>query len=130
VNRYVTDTHALFWYRTASPRLSATAKAVFDDAAKGQSIILIPAIVLAELFYVNEKLGRPLDFVAEFDVLRAAAQFELLPFEATDVLEFGRAPGIPEMHDRMIAVAALRHDATLITRDAEIIGSGLLKVIW
>jgi predicted nucleic acid-binding protein len=82
VNRYVTDTHALFWYRIASPRLSATANAVFDDAAKGQATILIPAIVLAELFYINEKLGRPLDFVAEFDLLRAASQFELLPFEA------------------------------------------------
>jgi predicted nucleic acid-binding protein len=71
VNRYVTDTHALFWYRTASPRLSAPAKAVFEDAAKGQSTILIPAIVLAELFYVNEMLGHPLDFAAEFEVLRA-----------------------------------------------------------
>jgi predicted nucleic acid-binding protein len=56
VNRYVTDTHALFWYRIAS--------------------------------------------------------------------------SIPEMHDRMIAVAALRYGATCITRDTEIERSGLVKVIW
>jgi len=45
-------------------------------------------------------------------------------------LESDVASGIPEMHERMIAVAALRYGATCITRDTEITGSGLVKVIW
>ena len=130
MNRYVVDTHALFWYRAASPRLSSAAKAAFDEAAAGQAVIFIPAIVLAELFYVNEKLGRPLDFAAEFDVLSASAQFELVSFDPTDVLDFDTASRVSEMHDRMIVVAALRYGATCITCDASIISSGLVAVRW
>ncbi len=57
---YVADTHALFWYLTASPRLGANAKNAFDDGVKGDAVIYIPAIVLAELFFLNEKFTQPL----------------------------------------------------------------------
>ncbi len=66
MNHYVADTHALFWYLTGSPRLGAQAKRAFDEGARGQAVIHIPTIVLAELYYLNEKIGRPLDFAAEY----------------------------------------------------------------
>jgi predicted nucleic acid-binding protein len=75
VTSYVADTHALFWYLTASPRLGSQAKAAFDRGAAGQATILIPAIVLAELHYVNEKAGRPLSFSQELAKLGQAGQF-------------------------------------------------------
>jgi hypothetical protein len=31
MNRYVADTHTLFWYLTASPRLGSQAKQAFHD---------------------------------------------------------------------------------------------------
>jgi len=36
---YVADTHALFWYLTASPRLGAQAKSAFDEGARGEAAI-------------------------------------------------------------------------------------------
>jgi hypothetical protein len=50
VKTYVVDMHALFWYLTASPRLSARAKDAFDEGKRSEARVCIPAIVLAELF--------------------------------------------------------------------------------
>ncbi len=75
MNRYVADTHALFWYLTASPRLGSAAKEAFDEGARGEALIYVPAIVLAELFFLNEKAGRPLIFSIEYERLRDSGQF-------------------------------------------------------
>jgi PIN domain nuclease of toxin-antitoxin system len=56
MRQYVVDTHALFWYLTGSTRLSQRAKAAFDEGATGAAVIYVPAVVLAELFFLNEKL--------------------------------------------------------------------------
>lgn len=45
MNRYVADTHALFWYLTASPRLSPKAKDAFDEGARGEAIICTGELV-------------------------------------------------------------------------------------
>jgi predicted nucleic acid-binding protein len=88
MNEYVTDTHALFWYLTASPRLGEKAKNAFDEGAQGQATIYIPAIVLAELYFLNEKLGRPLNYRDEFERLHQSSQLEFVPFLPEDILEF------------------------------------------
>jgi len=80
MNRYVADTHALYWYLTDSPRLGKRASEAFDEADEGRATICVPAIALAELFYMNEKLGRQLDFRSTLEYLQASGQFTLLPF--------------------------------------------------
>jgi hypothetical protein len=39
MNHYVADTHALFWYLTASPQLGSQAKQAFDEGVRGQAVI-------------------------------------------------------------------------------------------
>jgi len=127
---YVADTHALFWYLTASPRLGANAKNAFDEGAKGNAVIYIPAIVLAELFFLNEKINQPLDFNREFQRLEQSSQFEFVAFEAGDVKDFVRNSVVPEMHDRIIVGVARRLSANCLTCDTKIINSNLVKVVW
>jgi predicted nucleic acid-binding protein len=103
VTSYVADTHALFWYLTNSLRLGSGASAAFDEAANGKATIYIPAIVAAELYFLNKKLSNALDFGKEMSVLFQAAQFTFVPFTAIDVLEFDKDSAISEMHDRIIA---------------------------
>lgn len=126
---YVIDTHALFWYLTASPRLSAPAKTVFDRGAAGEARLLVPVIVLAELFFLNENLNRPVDFAAELRRLMGADQFRFVPLLAEDMLEFGALTDVPEMHDRMIAAVARRRNCPCITRDQTITQSSV-ATIW
>jgi PIN domain nuclease of toxin-antitoxin system len=130
VNYYVADTHALYWYLLGSPMLGAAAKAAFDEGRQGQAIIYLPAIVLAELYYLNVKQGKPIDFASTFAHLQASAQFEMLPLEAADILRFDAHAAVPEMHDRMVVGAALRCGAPCLTRDNQIVNSGLVKTIW
>jgi predicted nucleic acid-binding protein len=130
VNAYATDTHTLFWYLTASPRLGARAKAAFDEGKRGEARIYIPAIVLAELYYLNEKQGRPIDFAAEVQRLQAGSQFELLPFMPEETLDFDADQAVPEMHDRIIAGVARRLGAPLLTRDPSIVSSKVVPTIW
>lgn len=130
MNLYVADTHALFWYFVASPLLGAQAQAAFDDGKQAQALIYIPAIVLAELYFLNEKKQRPIDYSATFALLAQSAQFVLLPFEPIDTLEFDRDNAVSDIHDRIIVGVARRLKATLLTRDAEIVGSGIVATVW
>ncbi len=130
MNYYVADTHALFWYLTSSSHLGTKALKSFTEGTHGQALIYISVNVLAELYFLNEKYGRPVDFVASVDQLRNSSQFIFVPFNAEDVLEFGQDSAVPEMHDRIIAGIARRLDAICISRDSKIIGSRVCKTIW
>ena len=66
MKEYVVDTHSLFWYLAGAPQLSSRAQETFNEGARGDATINVLVIVLAELFFINEKFGRPLDFSAEF----------------------------------------------------------------
>jgi PIN domain nuclease of toxin-antitoxin system len=130
VNVYTTDTHALLWYLQASPKLGPAAIAAFQEAERGEAVIKIPVIVLAELYYANQKLGRPLDFKTELAKLRRIRKFHFVPFFSTDIADFDNATAVPEMHDRIIVNVALRFGGPCITRDSEIIASGLVPIVW
>jgi predicted nucleic acid-binding protein len=130
LNLYVADTHTLFWYFTASPSLGSKAHSAFDEAKGGQALIYVPAIVLAELYFLNEKKDRPIDYAATFALLVRSAQFVLLPFEPIDTLDFDRDKAVVDIHDRMIVGVARRLGATLLTRDEQIEGSGTVRTMW
>ncbi len=130
MNLYVADTHALFWYFIASPLLGGRARAAFDEGKQGQALIYIPVIVLAELYFLNEKRERPIDYSATFALLIQSAQFVLLPFEPIDTLEFERDRAVSDIHDRIIVGVARRVNATLLSRDEEITRSGVVATAW
>jgi len=127
---YVADTHALFWYLFRSSKLSPKAISIFKDAEAGNALIHLPAIVFAELFYLNIKLGEPIDFAVKFAELEQAPQFILTPFDPEDVLDFDRDSAINEMHDRLIVGLARRLGCPLLTVDKNITASGVVQVVW
>ena len=127
---YVTDTHALYWYLTASPKLGVNAQAAFLAGEQDQALIYIPSIVLAELYYLNVKYNQPLLFAQEHERLAESGQFRFVEFRAADVLRFDALTAIPEMHDRMIVGVAYALQLPLLTRDSEILASGITQTIW
>ena len=86
--------------------------------------------MLAELYYLNIKVGSPLRFANEFARLSGAAQFAFIGFRAEDVLRFDALTAIPEMHDRITAGVAMTRKCPCLTRDTLIVASGLVSVIW
>lgn len=130
MNEYVTDTHALYWYLLNLTFLGKKASAAFDEADNGNALIYIPAIVFAEMFYLNVKLKNQIDFAVEFQNIKQSGQFVLVPFEADDVIDFDKDSAVKEMHDRMIVGVARRLNAPLLTKDANITASGLVQIVW
>jgi PIN domain nuclease of toxin-antitoxin system len=130
VSDCVSDTHALYWYLTAGPTLGGNARAALLAAEQGQALVYIPSIVIAELYYLNVKLGQPLNFAQEFRRLTVAGQFRFVDFTATDVLRFDELSAIPEMHDRIIAGVAHTLGLPLLTRDQDILNSGVVQTLW
>ena len=52
---FVADTHALIWWFTDSPKLSQKASQIFEQCERGESIIFVPSIVVAELLSIFDK---------------------------------------------------------------------------
>jgi predicted nucleic acid-binding protein len=130
MKQYVADTHSLYWYLTASPKLGRGAREVFEQASRGEAEVVIPSIVLAELYYLNEKAGEPLVFKDEMTKLRLAGQFVFTSLDPPHIADFKQDNAIPEMHDRIIAGVARRLNAVCLTRDPEIRSSGLVETCW
>jgi PIN domain nuclease of toxin-antitoxin system len=59
---FVSDTHALIWWFTSSPRLGNEAYQIFENCENGEGIIFIPSIVLAETLSIFDKKRVSFDF--------------------------------------------------------------------
>lgn len=127
---YVADTHALYWHLAMPERLGASARLAFEESERGEAIILLPAIVLAELCWILEKQGRGNSFPGVFDALARARHFGFLDLRCEDLREFPSDAAVPEMHDRLIVGEARRHGAVLLTKDEEIVSSSRVPVAW
>ena len=51
----VADTHALFWYEEASPRLSPAALAAMQSAAGSGGQVYVSSVSMVEIAYLIEK---------------------------------------------------------------------------
>lgn len=128
---YVVDTNALIWYLSQDKRLSDYASDIFDAAERGETRLILSAIVIAELYYSNKKWGLFEDFSAVYNnELKPKPYFEFIPLLADDVLDFTQDAAIPEMHDRIIVGLARRFAAPVITSDSIITAAGVVPVAW
>lgn len=127
---FCVDTHAIYWWRTASSKLSAPAAQAFNDAVAGNATLIVPYIVVAELFYLLQKRGEIGLFAPLLADFQALPYYRLEPLNLSDLAALDSMPEIPEMHDRLLALAAKRLGATIITKDSTIQASPQVKWLW
>ena len=127
---HVVDTHALVWFIEGSPRLSAAARAALKDPA---AELVVPTIALAEIahLYARERIG--VDLPGVFARVAGASNCVVYPLDEA-VVE--RLPGTLDIHDAIIVATALvfrevlGRETSVITKDAAIRNSGLVRVVW
>jgi PIN domain nuclease of toxin-antitoxin system len=127
---YVLDTNALIWYLTGSKKLSADELAVFQAAERGETELVISAVVLAELFYADRKHKLFEDFAQQYSNLKMTPFLRFISFNPDDVLDFPKDTSIPEMHDRILVGLARRLGLPLVTVDPVIRAAGLVPIVW
>jgi PIN domain nuclease of toxin-antitoxin system len=128
--RFVVDTHALWWYLRSPERLSAAASAVFRLAEIGSATIVVPAIVIAEFYFLSVKLGQPLVPDKLLSALAEVDGIELSPLGRAQLARLDQFPEIPEMHDKLIAAESAALNAPVITRDGALIESSQVESVW
>ena len=128
----VTDTHALIFHAAGSGKLGPKAAAFFTRCERRSAILYVPGAViwecslLARLARIN--LRRTVRaFFADLFSNPAYQPLDVTPEQIclADELRFNRDP-----FDALICAAARSVELPLITRDADIRGSGAVKVIW
>ncbi len=126
---YVTDTHSLVWYFTENSRLSKKASKAFEQTVKG-GIIIVPAVVLAEIMFIAKKGKITLSFEETLRKIEEYENFDIAPLDA-DILKVADKIKLDmEMHDKLIVATALYTKAILITKDKIIKESGIISTIW
>lgn len=127
---YVIDTNALVWYLKQDKKLGVRAAAIFAAAERGETRLIISAVVVAELFYADKKHHLFEDFSQTYKDLKAKPYFRLISFDPDEVLDFDQNDAVPEMHDRIIAGLARRIGAPLVTADPAVIAANCAEVVW
>ena len=128
----VADTNALILYATKSSRLGGRARRLFEAAEQRDTVIYVPLAVVWELAIANRagrvKLRQSVaQFVDDLVSNPAFAPYDLTLDQIYTAanLGFNRDP-----FDALIVAAAQLLALPLLTRDAEIIESGAVPVIW
>ncbi len=128
--RFVVDTHALWWYLKSSTRLSRKAADIFQKAAAGEATIIVPAIVVAEFYFLSVKFGEPMSPSELIDAIRTARGFEFSNLGRAQLERLDTIEALPEMHDRLIAAEAVILNAPVITRDRAFSDSPQIETVW
>lgn len=127
---YVVDAHTLIWYLTNDHKLSQLASSIFEAAERGETRLVISAIVLAEMYYANRKNKWFSDFVSTCKQLKTKSYFRFVAVKPDHILDFDRDSGVPEMHDRIIAGLARRLKSPLLSSDPLIRAANIVNIVW
>ena len=130
---YVTDTHALIHHVTnRKRRLGRRAREIFDRADRGLDTIIVPFTALEEVLLLSEvgKIHIPLPFREFVISLDKAENVDLGVNDTAVLLEAAAFTTIRDPYDRMIIAQARVAGLPLITGDAKIHDSGLVRTVW
>lgn len=127
---YIIDTHAVVWFFEESDELGNEALNILNSK---DARLIIPTIVLSEIFYLSQRKRITPSFENIFQVIEQDNRCIIYPLDI-NVLRF--LPNGLDIHDGIICGTALvyrelmQEDVRLITKDKDIIDSGIVETIW
>lgn len=128
-SEYVADTMALVLH-LENRRSSTTVTTIFNEADQNRITIHIPAIVLAEIFYLFERGRISIGIAAVEAHIVSHHNYRQIPLDLAVIKNAQNITDIPELHDRLIASTANFCGLELITNDAKIQNSAFVQTIW
>ena len=110
--------------------MSSVVSSIFNLAEAQQAVIIVPAIAVAEMYYLSSKVGHPMASAALLEELDSLHGIAVSTLGRTHLELLDQLPDITEMHDRLIAAEALALGAPLLTRDAILTGMAQVETVW
>jgi len=130
---YVADTHPFVWYLTGQNRkLGRAATRVFRRMERGLDEVRLSVASLFEIGLLMERgrLRTALGWEGWLSAARATPGLGIDPIDLENVVQARELVALVDPFDRLIAAAALRLGAPLLTADVRVAESGLVKVVW
>jgi PIN domain nuclease of toxin-antitoxin system len=127
---FVADTHALLWWFTDSPRLGSNASAVFEKCERGEHVIFVPSIAIAEALSIFDKRRISFNFRTLFRHISSSKNFVLIALDYQVLQKMIDLKDIPELHDKIIAATAKYLNLPIITKDEVLRNLASVKTIW
>ncbi len=127
---FVADTHALLWWFTSSPRISSKASVIFEKCERGEGVIFIPSIVIAEALSIFDKKRISFDFRNLFKEIKASENFVLIALDYPILEKMVALKEVPELHDKIIVSTAKYLKLPIITKDKILQKLTSVKTIW
>ena len=100
----------------------------FEETIEG-GIIIVPAVVLAEIMFIAKKGKIIISFEETLKKIEECENFEIAPLDADILRVADKIEVYMEMHDKLIVATALYFDTGLITKDELIRKSGIVAVL-
>jgi len=130
IMNFIADTHALLWWFTDSPRISSKTSEIFENCEKGENVIFIPSIVIAEALSIFDKKRVTFNFKDLIRKIRASNNFAIVPLDYPILEKMFELKEIPELHDKIIASTGKYLKAIIITKDKALQNIRSIKTIW
>lgn len=127
---FIADTHALIWWFTESPRISTKASEIFEQCEKGESVIFIPSIVIAEALSIFDKKRIDFDFKNLFRKINESDNFVIISLDYPILQKMVDLKDVPELHDKIIVSTAKYLNLPVITKDEVLHKIPHLKTVW
>lgn len=127
---FLTDTHALLWHFTNSRKIGHKAKDIFHKCEKGECIIFIPSIVIAECLSIFDKKKVIFDFKDLFNRIRKSENYVIIPLDYKILLHMSETKEVAELHDKIIVATAKLLRTPLITKDTLLVNLKTITTVW
>lgn len=127
---FLTDTHALLWHFINSSSISQKAKVIFDKCERGEYIIFIPSIVIAECLSIFDKKKISFDFKDLFNRITGSENYAIIPLDHKVLQQMAETKEVSELHDKIIVSTAKMIEVPLITKDAFLRNLKTITTIW
>lgn len=128
----VTDTHALLFHAAGGGRLGRKAAAHFAACERREALVYVPAVVIWECALLARagRVNLRRSVRSFFEDLFSNPAYQPHELTAEQVLMGEEMRVNRDPFDALICAAARDLELPLVTRDADIRSSGLLRVIW
>ncbi len=127
---FVTDTHALVWWFVNSTRISPNVSEIFEQCEKGDNVVFIPSIVIAEALSIFEKKRIDFNFKELFKKISNSENFVIIALDYAILQKMVDLKDIPDLHDKIIVSTAKYLNLPIITKDEFLHSLPNIKTIW